>query len=335
LLLFACGPKTCILYSALSLGIIISAYGMQRIQNDKFYKIVFVVSVAVQVLVIVVYLKFRIYFQKYFVYLPSLSYLGFRGIAYLTSVYRNRRINLSVGLLQMLFFPMLFIGPISRAENFEEGKYNYASVLQRLMLGLAMLIAGRFCSVYVLANLNMDSLKDIHWSLFWLGAVSNSFEIYFTFAGYSHLVIGLGLLAGFQLPENFNNPYFATSISEFWRRWHMSLSYWIRDYLYIPLGGSRRGVARKCFNLIVPMGICGAWHGLSWHYVLWGLYHGVLLAIESLMAHFGLQPVRRFLPAFAKPVKVAITFCLTTFGWLLFTYPLSEFIIYMKGLVSW
>ena len=145
-----------------------------------------------------------------------------------------------------------------------------------------MLIGGFLCGKYVINDLRHAT--DLHWSGYWLGALANSFEFYFTFAGYSHLIIGLGILVGFKLPENFNNPYLATSIGDFWRRWHMSLSYWIRDYLYIPLGGNRKGIARKCMNLIVAMGLAGIWHGLAVNYLLWGLFHGVLLAGESLLA---------------------------------------------------
>ena len=198
------------------------------------------------------FLQWRIYFQKYFVYLPSLSYLGFRGIAYLTSVYKRRRIAISAGLMQMLFFPMLFMGPIARVENFEQEYRDYREVLERLLLGLSMLIAGFLCGDYVIDEVRYSA--GLHWSRFWLGALANSFQFYFIFAGYSHLIIGLGILVGFKLPENFNNPYLATSIGDFWRRWHMSLSYWIRDYVYIPLGGNRKGIARKCMNLIVADG---------------------------------------------------------------------------------
>jgi alginate O-acetyltransferase complex protein AlgI len=165
--------------------------------------------------------------------------------------------------------------------------------------------------------------------------VANSFQLYFTFGGYTHLIIGLGLLCGFKLPENFRMPYLATSVRDFWRRWHMSLSFWIRDYVYIPLGGSRKGIARKCLNLLLAMALCGVWHGLEWHYLLWGLFHGFWLCLESLMARFDFRPLERTLSRAYVPVKVLITFSLVSFGWLLFKYPVPVFSDYIKGLLSW
>lgn len=335
LLIFICGVKTWAFYIALSLVILLAGYVLSKIENARFHKIAFTISVVSVALMIAVFLKWRIYFQKYFVYLPSLSYLGFRGIAYLTSVYKRRNIDLSAGLAQMLFFPMLVMGPISRVENFQENLHDYREVLRRLIRGLSMLIAGHLCGGYVITNISANLVINLNCSSLWMGALANSLEFYLVFAGYSHLIIGLGLLVGFKLPENFNNPYFATSISEFWRRWHMSLSYWIRDYLYIPLGGNRKGVVRKCLNILAAMSICGLWHGLSWHYLLWGLYHGALLSVESLMSHFGFSPLKKLFPMVYRPIKVVSTFILVTFGWLLFKYSMSDFVVYVKGMVSW
>lgn len=332
-LLAAAGLKTWIFYVTLSLGILFAGYILSTIENVRFHKIAFVVSITAVVLLIAGFLEWRIFFQKFFVYLPSLSYLGFRGIAYLTSVYQGRNVHFSAGLMQMFFFPMLFMGPISRVENFEEEVEEYSDILRRLTLGLAMLIAGHLVGFYVLTDLRDPS--TIHWFRYWLGALANSFELYFTFAGYSHLIIGLGLLVGFKLPENFNNPYLASSISEFWRRWHMSLSYWIRDYVYIPLGGSRKGITRKCLNILIAMGLCGIWHGLTLNFFLWGIFHGLLLAMESLMFNIGFKPLCGLPDKIYRPIKVLITFSLVTFGWLLFKYPLSEFLIYIKSMVAW
>lgn len=333
LLLVTCGLKTWSFYVALSLGIILAGFILNSVKNEGFRKILFIVSVATIVITIVVFLKWRIYFQKNFIYLPSLSYLGFRGIAYLNSIYKQRFFEFSLALMQMMFLPMLIMGPISRVENFEKAKQDYDDVLRRLLLGLSMLVLGHYCCYYVLPEDAFSSVSGIHWSAFWVGALANSFHIYFIFSGYTHMIIGLGLLVGFKLPENFNNPYFATSISEFWRRWHMSLSFWIRDYLYFPLGGNRKGITRKCLNLFIALGICGIWHGLSWHYLFWGLYHGALLCVESLMVHVGFSPLRRFTPSVYKPIKITITFTLVTFGWILFKYPIFDFIAYTKGMI--
>lgn len=335
LLLIICGLKTWSLYLALGSGILLLGQLIGKSRRAPLTKAMFVVSIVGIVQLILVFLFFRVYFQKYFVYLPSLSYLGFRGIAYLTTVYRRRNAASAAGAAQMFFLPVLFVGPITRVENYEEEVRDYNDVLRRLALGLAMLIAGEFCGHYVLESVSTATLETTSCARFWLAAVANSFELYFVFAGYSHLIIGLGLLAGFRLPENFNSPYLATSISEFWRRWHMSLSYWIRDYVYIPLGGSRRGTGRKCFNLVLAMGVCGMWHGLEWHYVLWGLFHGALLSTESVAARVGFRPVQKALPAAHKPVKIATTFLLVTFGWLLFKYPITSFVLFLRGLLPW
>jgi alginate O-acetyltransferase complex protein AlgI len=228
---------------------------------------------------------------------------------------------------------MLFTGPISRLENFEESEWNYPDVLRRLVLGLGLLTAGTFCGRYVLTERMIR--EGATCSQHWISIIANSFDLYFNFSGWSHLVIGLGLLVGFKLPENFNYPYLSTSVSEFWRRWHMSLSYWIRDYLYIPLGGNRKGLARKCANLLIAMGLCGLWHGLELHYLAWGLFHGVLLTGESIFAARNWQPVRRLLPGAHQPVKIATTFILVTFAWLLFRYSMPIVPLCVRGLWPW
>ncbi len=333
LLLLVTPFETWLLFVSLTAGVILMGYALSQIRNETSSRGTYILSILSIVILIVVFLKWRVYFQKHFVYLPSLSYLGFRAIALLTSVYKRRSFDFSTGLIQMVFFPMLFMGPISRAENFEKECRDYADILPRLSLGLFMLILGHFSGLYVLNNVR--HLVDVHWSMFWLGALANSFEFYFTFAGYSHLIIGLGLLVGFKLPENFNNPYCATSISDFWGRWHISLSYWIRDYVYIPLGGSRRGIARKCLNLVVAMGLCGIWHGLSINFLLWGLFHGTLMALESLVAFWGLRLFPESTLYIPKPIKVLSTFTLVSFSWLLFKYPIPEFVLYMKGMTHW
>lgn len=334
MLLLGCGPVTCGFYLALCIGVLLGGNLLQKLENPSSRFWCFSILVFGSVSLILVFLQFRVYFLKYFVYLPSLSYLGFRAISYLTTVYRGKAVSTSTAAMQLLFFPMLFMGPISRTENFEQVEQDYFDVLRRLVLGLAMLIAGRLVGEYVftpreLLHANATSIPC--WQ-FWRSALANAFELYFTFAGYSHLIIGLGQLAGFKLPENFNHPYIATSIGDFWRRWHISLSYWIREYLYIPLGGNRRGIARKCANLVGAMMICGAWHGLEIHYIAWGAYHGVLLAIESFCAHAKIDFLSQLPGTVAKPIRIVRTFALVVLGWLLFLYPMPAFWVHLRGL---
>lgn len=333
LLLATTSWQTTGFYVALSLSVVVVGALLCRIGRPWLRYAVFVLSLAVIVLVLLAYMAGRTYVQKYFVYLPSLSYLSFRAIALLVTVYRRRELEFSAGLTQMVFFPMLFTGPISRVENFEESKWDYGDVLRRLALGFGMLIAAELVNPYVLTD--KKSLAGATCWEYWIGLFANSFELYFSFSGWTHLIIGLGLLLGFKLPENFNLPYLATSISEFWRRWHMSLSFWIRDYLYIPLGGNRKGLPRKCANLMVAMALCGLWHGLALHYLVWGLFHGLLLAIESLMAAYDLQPVKRVLPGAYRPIKIVSTFMLVSFSWLLFRYSIPAVLTYARGLMPW
>jgi alginate O-acetyltransferase complex protein AlgI len=324
----AVGPTTWSFYVATGGAILVAGQVIHLMEERSKRKLALALAVAAVVVMIIAYLKWRIYFQKYFVYLPSLSYLGFRGIAYLVTRYRRDDLGLSSALMQMFFLPMLFIGPISRVENFETPYQDYRQILERLVRGLAMLIAASICGRYVINDVTASA--GLHWSWFWLGALANSFEFYFSFAGYTHLIIGLGMLAGFKLPENFHNPYLAPSITDFWRRWHMSLSFWIRDYVYIPLGGNRKGLRRKCVNLLIAMAVVGLWHGLTLNYLLWGLFHGGLLTAEQVLAHFKVN-----VPIYAEleVPKIALTFVLVSFGWLLFKYPLPQFVVYIGRMV--
>jgi D-alanyl-lipoteichoic acid acyltransferase DltB (MBOAT superfamily) len=330
ILLFATGPATCLFFVALGIAVALGALWLGRAADGPLRRALFWMMILAVTAIIAVYLAFRVYIQKYFVSLPSLSYLGFRGIALLVTAYRRGGADLTGGLLQMLFMPVTMMGPITRPENFRAETRDDHEVLRRLAYGLPMLIGGRLMAAHVLKDVHL--LGDLPAWRYWLGALANSLDFYLTFAGYTHLIIGLGLLAGFRLPENFDHPYLATSVSEFWKRWHMSLSFWIRDYVYIPLGGNRRGLPRKCFNLIVAMGVCGAWHGLEGHYVLWGLYHGAGLASESVMGHYGWQPLRRLGP-FYVPVKTGLVFSFVTFSWLLFRYPMDQLKVVLGGLV--
>jgi len=149
----------------------------------------------------------------------------------------------------------------------------------------------------------------------WYGVTAYAFQIYFDFSGYSDMAIGLGLMLGFVFAKNFDSPYRSQSITEFWRRWHISLSTWLRDYLYLPLGGNRRGPARTFVNLFVVMLLGGLWHGAAWNYVVWGALHGVLLAVERLRgktALYGRWPA---------PLRVATTFLVVLITWVFFRAP--------------
>jgi len=213
-------------------------------------------------------------------------------------------------------FPQLIAGPIVRYSQIE-GQLSYrkysidqfAHGLRRFVLGLAkkLLIADTVATV---ADA-MFKIPNPTFGTAWLGAVSFSLQIYFDFSGYSDMAIGLGRMFGFDLPENFHFPYQAKGISDFWRRWHMSLSYWLRDYLYIPLGGSRCSVLRNYANLMITMLICGLWHGASWNFFLWGGYFGVLLITERIIKQ--ILSVR--IPGWGSMI---LTYLFVLIGWVFF-----------------
>ena len=184
-------------------------------------------------------------------------------------------------------FPQLIAGPIVRYADIEPqlGHYQFDRLrteegVRRFLLGLSkkVLLADRFGELVVLTQ--TSSFPSVLMS--WMYAIAFTLQIYFDFSGYSDMAIGLGKILGFSFPENFQYPYISGSITEFWRRWHISLGSWFRDYVYIPMGGNRVGIIRQLFNIIVVWALTGLWHGASWNFVLWGLLYAILLLIEKL-----------------------------------------------------
>jgi len=251
----------------------------------------------------------------------GISFFTFQGMSYVLDVWRGdaprERSPFRVGLYIALF-PQLVAGPIVRyttvAEEIadrRESREEFAAGLTRFLFGLAKKL--------LIANA-VGELADLVWGLpadelstvtAWLGALAYTAQIYFDFSGYSDMAIGLGRMFGFHFLENFEYPYIARSVTEFWRRWHISLSTWFRDYLYIPLGGSRCSRARQIFNLLVVWTLTGLWHGAAWNFVLWGMYYAVLLIGERYLWGRGLDR----LPAALRHVyALLIVVC----GWVLF-----------------
>jgi alginate O-acetyltransferase complex protein AlgI len=251
----------------------------------------------------------------------GISFFTFQAISYLMDVYRK---DISVAgsygefATYHTLFPQLIAGPIVRYREIK-------SEMQRRPIDVALLTEGayRFClglgKKMIIAD-NVGAVVDRTFALpisqldpshAWLGIFCYSLQIYFDFSGYSDMAIGLGRLLGFHFPENFDQPYRSANITEFWRRWHMTLSRWFRDYVYVPLGGNRRGSLRTFFNLWVVFFLCGLWHGAGLTFVAWGLYHGLLLIIERFAA-----TVLRWRPSGA--LGVASSFVLVTIGWVFF-----------------
>jgi len=250
----------------------------------------------------------------------GISFFTFHAISYVVDVYKRNAApqrHLPTFALYILLFPQLIAGPIIRwrdiAPQLGERRERLADVAygaRRFILGLAkkVLIAntlGRAADpLFALPP------GELTTPLAWLGLVCYTLQIYFDFSGYSDMAIGLMRMFGFRILENFNYPYVSRSIREFWRRWHISLSNWFRDYLYVPLGGNRRGRRREYANLVVVFLLCGLWHGASWPFVLWGAWHGAFLVIER--AGFGrvLARLRGLSHAYAIGVVML--------GWVLF-----------------
>jgi alginate O-acetyltransferase complex protein AlgI len=214
-------------------------------------------------------------------------------------------------------FPHLVAGPIIRYQDLERQLHERTHTVEKfgrgvfffaLGLGKKILIAN---PVGELADTAFRA-ESLHWLDAWYGVFSYAFQIYFDFSGYSDMAIGLGLMFGFEFAKNFDSPYKSQSITEFWRRWHISLSTWLRDYLYIPLGGNRKGEVRTYFNLMVVMLLGGFWHGASWNFLVWGAIFGGWLAFERIL---GKSPVYARFPS---PLRVALTFLIVCLAWVFF-----------------
>ncbi len=223
--------------------------------------------------------------------LLGISFLVFKSISLLIDIYKdpnNTDIKPLDVLLYISFFPQVTAGPIARYSQFSSQLDIRSYDLESVTLGIRRFIIGLSKKVIVCSSLakivdtafNMSGELDFR--LAWVAAISYSLQIYFDFSGYSDMAIGLGNIYGFKTLENFDYPYVSDSIGNFWRRWHISLSSWFRDYLYIPLGGNRKGTLRTVLNKLIVFTLCGFWHGASWTFMLWGFWHGLWTGVESL-----------------------------------------------------
>jgi len=250
----------------------------------------------------------------------GISFYVFHCLSYTVDVYRGTAPparSFPDFACYIALFPQLVAGPIIRYNTVadqlvrrDHGWDKFASGVALFILGLSkkVLLANPVSEIADTA-FGAQSLTAVD---AWFGVVAYAFQIYFDFSGYSDMAVGLGRMIGFEFLKNFNSPYLADSITEFWRRWHISLSTFLRDYLYLPLGGNRKGPRRTYLNLAVVMLLGGLWHGANWTFVMWGAYHGLLLAGERWL---GKQSVYHRLP---RPLRVGITFVLVLFAWVLF-----------------
>ena len=253
----------------------------------------------------------------------GISFFTFQKLSYTLDVYKGKHASLkSFGdyALYIILFPQLIAGPIVRFNEIADqltDRKSRENVNHRLLgffrftigLGKKVLIANVVGTAADAAfSINPNDLTT-GWA--WVGILAYTMQIYFDFSGYSDMAIGLGRMMGFKFPENFNNPYISSSITEFWRRWHMTLSRWMKDYLYIPLGGNQLGVGRTYFNLWAVFLLSGLWHGASWTFVIWGAYHGLFLVMERLF-------LGKFQKAIGRFPSMLFTFFIAMLGWVLF-----------------
>lgn len=287
----------------------------------------------------------------------GISFYTFQTISYTVDIYRGKlepSKSLREFALFVTFFPQLVAGPIVRAKDFlpqlREKMENFGSkglslvIVQdrNLKLGITIMAFGFLKKMFFADNIApiADSIfaNTVNASSFeiWLGTIAFAFQIYGDFSGYSDIAIGAALILGFKLPINFNKPYFATSPADFWRRWHISLSSWLRDYLYIPLGGNRKSSGKTYLNLVTVMFLGGLWHGASWNFVIWGLLHGVYLAVHRAISNRfpALVENHFFKTRIGKIVSILVTQYFVFLAWIPFRvhdtgsmfYSMSKFV---------
>lgn len=266
-------------------------------------------------------LTFNTEFPLKYIVLPiGISFFTFQGMSYIIDIYRkDGKVNknpFSVALY-ISFFPQLVAGPIvkyktvdDQIRNRKESIDNFSYGINRFVIGLAKKVIIADILAAMADNIFTQYYSGIDTPTAWIGAICYTFQIYYDFSGYSDMAIGLGYMFGFKFMENFNYPYISKSITEFWRRWHISLSTWFKEYLYIPLGGNRRG--NVYVNLFIVFLVTGIWHGADWSFVLWGLWHGLFILIERFIRN------KKFYINIPNIIKHIVTMLIVILGWVLF-----------------
>ena len=320
--------------SLLLLSIVINYYCGRRIYTIRDISLrrrLLVISITFNLGILFIFKYTNFFLDSLYQFLPwlphglnivlpvGISFYTFQSMSYTLDIYHGRAIPVKKIIdfaCYISMFPQLVAGPIVRFSQIESQLQKrsvtsdqFTDGVRRFIIGLSkkLLIADTVAPV-------ADTMFGISYPSFgaaWLGALAFSLQIYFDFSGYSDMAIGLGRMFGFRLPENFNSPYRATSVGDFWRRWHMSLSFWLRDYLYIPLGGSRVTVLKAIRNLLVTMLLCGLWHGAAWNFLAWGGYFGLILVLER----YFFNRLWHFVP---NGVRHLMVYGIVVFGWVFF-----------------
>ena len=321
-------PKYVLLMSFSIVSTYIWGLLIDKYKNTKYAKIFLIFSISISI-GLLVYFKYADFIIKninlwlsqkidlIYVILPiGISFYTFQMISYVVDVYRGDA-KVQKNILKLAtyvsLFPQLIAGPIVRYTTIEHQLEKREYNMQKFSLGVSRFIIGLGKKVMI-ANV-MGTLINVFLVsneksilYYWLYAIAVMLQIYFDFSGYSDMAIGLGKIFGFEFLENFNYPYVATSITDFWRRWHISLSSWFRDYIYIPLGGNRVSKLKWIRNIMVVWFLTGLWHGAEWNFIIWGLYFGILLVIEKMFLLKYLQKIPKFITMIYTNIVVMISF---------------------------
>ncbi|WP_379199935.1 MBOAT family O-acyltransferase [Paenibacillus sp. GCM10012306] len=333
------------------IGILMNAQLMKK--KSGIRKVLLIVGVSCNLAVLIYYKysnffyeQLSLFFENIGIYTGSLekiilpaaiSFYTFMAISYLVEVYRRQTAarNIIDFATYLSLFPHLVAGPIVRYSEIERELEEREIKLEMMFEGIWRFAIGLSKKVLIANNIGVVADKvfdlpqnELTTGIAWIGIICYTLQIYFDFSGYTDMAIGLAKFMGFNFPENFNQPYRSQSVTEFWRRWHMSLSRWFRDFLYIPLGGSRKGPVRTYVNLFIVFFLCGLWHGASWSFVVWGMYQGVILIIERLLKQkYNFEP-KGFL-------GWLVTFNLIMIGWVFFrSSSLEGAFTYIKSMFS-
>lgn len=327
----------------------LAAIYIEKTPEKKEKKIYFSISIVTTILILFIFKYFN-FFNANFAKLADvlhwnysiaalslllpigLSFHTFQSLSYVIEVYRGKQKaekNFGIYSLYVMFYPQLVAGPIERPQNllhqfYEEHRFNYND----FVVGLKLMVWGFFMKVVIadrlaiVVNTVYNNPTNYTGIPLIVATVFFAFQIFCDFAGYSTIAIGIARVMGFRLMKNFNRPYFSKSIQEFWRRWHISLSTWFKDYIYIPLGGNRVSVTRMYSNLLIISLISGLWHGANWTFIIWGALNGFYLAFSSMTKNFRAKSIQILridkIPVFYSMMQIGVTFILINIGWIFF-----------------
>lgn len=326
---------------------------INKAESQSRKKIIFINGIIFNILLLVLFKYTSFLINNFFPFFPTinsnliiffnnysiigLSFFTFQSISYLTDTYLNKikpEKNLINFALYISFFPKLIAGPITKYKEFQEKISSrittiddYLEGINRFIIGLGKKTIIGDTTGKIADNIFKLSSGDLTTPLAWLGLMCFTLQIYFDFSGYSDMAIGISKIFGFNLPENFNYPYVSKSIKEFWQRWHISLSTWLKDYLYIPLGGNRKGEYRTYLNSLIVFILSGFWHGASWNFILWGAWYGIFIAIEQ--TNFG-----KFMQSRTIFLQHVYTLLVIMIGWIFFkTTNITDGFHYLRVLL--